>query len=524
MEKRKFSRRTFLKAVGTAALAGTVAGIPGISRAAAGAKKEVRIGYPWDLKTLDPAFTTLGGDNVVQANVFDALIGYKPGTTDFTPEAATEWEITPDNKSAIFKLRKGVKWHKGYGEMTAGDVKWHLDRIMDPKVASVYRGLFSVVNQVEAVDDYTVKINLHKPNMAFIYLMSSFRAGHIACRKAVEEMGDNYALNPIGSGPWIFDHWRARTEYVLTANKEYWGGAPHVDKITFLPIPEQVTMFSALKKGDIDMMFIDDVQFYLAAEKEPNLQVMRFPSLFMFHLTFNHSNPPVDNLKLRQAIAHAINKKQIIEHVYFNLVTPLKCLLADGYFGSTGEGVNQYDYDPKKARKLLEEAGFGGGLKLKAVFPTIQKAPDVYTVVQAQLGEIGINLELEQMEFGAWFQYVRSEKGGKEYHMSWNPIGPRPPDGDYPMTIFYHSSSFPPGINHCRYRGVDDMIEAERLERDPAKRKKIFADMMRKCADDVASIPLYSKDYMYAANKKIKGVNTGPGVGELELSLIELAD
>ena len=520
MAESKWTRRDFLKTTAAASAAGLAAGLPGLPTALAAGKKELRLGYPWNIKTLDPAFTTLGGDNAVQANVFDALIGYKPGTTDFVPEMATGWEIAPDNKSATFTIRKGMKWHKGYGEVTAADVKWHFDRILNPKTGSVYNGLFKVVKDIEILDDQTIRVNLAKPNMAFIYLFSSFRAGHIACRKAVEEMGDKYAINPVGSGPWIFDHWKARTEYVLKANQDYWGQKAQLEQVTFVPIPEQVTMFSALKKGDLDMIFIDDVQFYLSAQKEKDLKVMRFPSLFMFHLPFNHSMDPVSDVRVRRAIAHAIDRKQIIEHVYFNLVTPLKCLLADGYFGSTGEGVDQFDYDPKKSKSLLKEAGHGSGLKLKAVFPTIQKAPEVYTVVQAQLAEIGITLELEQLEFGAWFQYIRSEKGGKEYHMSWNPIGPRPPDGDYLMTITYHSASFPPGINHARYKGVDDLIEAERIEGDPAKRKEIFARMMRKCADDVVAIPLYSKDYMYAAHKDVVGVDTGPGVGELELSLI----
>jgi peptide/nickel transport system substrate-binding protein len=522
VKKKQFTRREFLQTTGTAALVGTMATIPGFSHAIGAERTEIRIGYPWDIKTLDPAFTTLGGDNVVQANVFDALIGYKPGTTDFIPEAATGWEIAPDSMSATFNLRKGIQWHKGYGEMSIEDVKWHFERILNPDVGSVYQGLFSSIKTLEIVDGNSLKVNLKKPNMAFIYLFSAFRAGHIACRKAVEEMGEEYALNPVGSGPWVFDHWKARTEYVLKANKNYWGGTPNIQTVTFLPIPEQITMYSALKKGDIDIMFVDDVQFYTSAQEETDLKVMRFPSLFMFHLPFNHSMAPVDDVKVRRAIAHAIDKKQIIEHVYMNLVTPLKCLLADGYFGSTGEGVEQHEYDPKKAKKLLNEAGYGNRLKLKAVFPTIQKAPDVYTVVQAQLAEIGIDLELEQMEFGSWFQYVRSEKGGREYHMSWNPIGPRPPDGDYPMTIFYHSDSFPPGINHARYSGVDQLIEAERVERDPQKRKKIFAEMMRKCAEDVVAIPLYSKDYMYASHPRVTGVDTGPGVGELELSLIKM--
>ncbi|MFH1881709.1 MAG: ABC transporter substrate-binding protein, partial [Planctomycetota bacterium] len=412
MKNRKMTRRKFLTYSGVTMLAGTAAvGMPGLlSTVGAAKKRELRIGYPWDLKTLDPAYTTLGGDNVVQANIFDALLGYKPGTTDLVPEAATKWEIAQDNQSATFQLRKGIKWHKGYGELKAGDVKYHVERILNPKTASVYKGLFSVIKGVEVIDDYSLNVVLHKPNASFIYLLSSFRAGHIGCPKAIEEMGEDYAFNPVGSGPWEFDHWRARTEYVLKANKAYWGGAPGLDKITFLPIPEQVTMFSALKKGDIDMMFIDDVQYYNSAQEIPNLKVMRFPSLFMFHLTFNMSIAPVDDVKVRQAIAYAINKKEIIEHVYMGLVTPLKCHLAGGYFGATGEGVNQYQYNPKKAKEMLKEAGYGN-MKLKAVFPTIQKAPDVYTVVQSQLAEVGIDLKLEQMEFGTWFQYVRSEKG-----------------------------------------------------------------------------------------------------------------
>ncbi len=524
MKDWRFTRRSFLKTAGAGALAGLAGGSfpPILKPSHAASKKELRIGYPWDLKNLDPAITTTGGDNAVQANIFDALIGYKVGTTDLTPEAATKWEISEDQQSATFHLRRGIKWHKGYGELKAADVKFHFERILDPQTASTYRGLLGIIKQVDVIDDYALKVVLTKPHLAFIYALSAFRAGHIGSSKAYKELGNDFALNPIGSGPYMFDYWKPRTEYALKANEEYWGGAPETKRIIFYPIPEQMTMFAALKRGDIDLMFIDDTQFFISAQKEPNLKVMRFPSLFMFHLTFNHILPPTNDLKVRQAIAYAINKKEIIEHVLFNLVTSLKCALADGYWGATGEGVNPYDYNPKKARELLKEAGHGGGLKIKAVIPTIQKSPEVYTVVQSNLKEVGIDLEIVTMEFTARTNYVRSEKGRKEFHMSWNPVGPRPPDGDYPMTIFYHSSSLPPGLNHTGYTGIDKYIDAERVEKDPGKRKRIFAEMMRKFADDCAAIPLYSKDYMYTMNKSVEGVNTGPGVGELDLPSIRL--
>jgi peptide/nickel transport system substrate-binding protein len=185
----------------------------------------VRIGS--DIGVLDPARIFGIENQTVAGHIYNGLVKYDQATNKIVPDLATEWNISKDGKTYTFKLHSGVKWHKGYGELTADDVKFSLERVLDPNTKSRYAGQLAGIAGVEAADKLTVKVKLDNPNAGLLNKLTAFNQGWIVSRKAVTEIGDKkYQMQPIGTGPFIFEKWTPGNQVVVVANKDYFGGAP----------------------------------------------------------------------------------------------------------------------------------------------------------------------------------------------------------------------------------------------------------------------------------------------------------
>ncbi len=233
-------------AAATVAPAATVAAVP-----TGGNRPSLRVRAAGDGTTLDPAFFSLFFDYQVVNNVYSALLRYKPGTAELMPDLATNWEVSPDGRTYTFRLRQGVRWHKGFGEFTSADVKYSIERIMDPATKSIWAARYSGVERVATPDPYTVTVSLKEPDAYFLSKVSTYREGFIVNQKAVAQFGQDYARNPIGTGPFVFNRWTPKTEIVLDPNDEYYGGAPKVGQVTFKVLPEPATAQAAFEKGGV---------------------------------------------------------------------------------------------------------------------------------------------------------------------------------------------------------------------------------------------------------------------------------
>jgi len=182
---------------------------------------------------MDPALITNSNDYTIAANIYSGLLKFNPKTLEPEPDLAKSWNISPDGLTYTFYLRDNVQWHKGYGRLTARDVKYSFDRIMDPKTKSRYRTDFQNVKDIEVVNDHTVKIHFKTPDMSFVRKVLCYRPGYIVNQKAIETLKENYKSGPIGTGPFIFDRWEPGSKTILVANKDYFLGPPKVKKQLF---------------------------------------------------------------------------------------------------------------------------------------------------------------------------------------------------------------------------------------------------------------------------------------------------
>lgn len=266
-----------------------------------------------NIRTLDASKVNQVNDHVVVDNIHSHLVRFKAGTATIEGDLATSWKISRDGKEYTFNLRKGVKWQKGFGEFTAKDVKYTIERAQDPKTKSPYSDDFSTVKKMEIVDDYTVRIILSEPSAPFLNVTLPYRAGWIVNQAAVEKFGSEYSLNPIGTGPFMFEKYVPGTEVVLAANKEYYEGAPKLDKIVFKPISEETAAEIALEKGDIDIMYFRSPEVYSRLQGNKSIVVEEKAGPGVYFLYFNIDRKPFNDVRVRRAIQYAINKDLIAD-------------------------------------------------------------------------------------------------------------------------------------------------------------------------------------------------------------------
>src|SRR5690554_296142 len=214
----------------------------------------IRIGA--DISILDPARIFQIENQSVAANVYNGLVKYDQATNEIVPDLAESWDISDDAKVYTFKLRKGVQWHKGHGAFTSDDVKFSYDRVLNPDTGSAHRGqVAGIIDSVETPDESTVRFVLSGTNAEFLHKVTAFNHGWIVSRKAVTEMGDKYNLNPIGTGPFVFEQWISGSEVRLSANPDYFEAAPKTAELLFRLIRDETAAAIALERKEIDIFF-----------------------------------------------------------------------------------------------------------------------------------------------------------------------------------------------------------------------------------------------------------------------------
>lgn len=321
-----------------------------------------------DVASLDPHFATTSAGFPVARDLFNGLVRFKLGdVTEFEPDLAKDWEVSDDGLVWTFYLRKGVKWHKGYGEFTAEDVKFSFDRVRDPEVGSPFGATYSNLKKVEVVNDYTVKFYLKKPDGFFLSKVATFQGGYIVPKSAVTELGEDFKINPIGTGPFVFKKYEPKDKIVLVRNENYFRGPPTLEKIIYHFMPDVSSAEAAMRAGEIDT-FGQGVQEQKFAERMRDqgfvVDTIGPPGTTVLH--FNMTREPLNKLKVRQAIAYAINRDDFVNYVGPAISKPLYSPIpASQYAGITD--VKKYKYNPEKAKELLAEAGYPEGFSFKNV-------------------------------------------------------------------------------------------------------------------------------------------------------------
>jgi peptide/nickel transport system substrate-binding protein len=454
---------------------------------------------------LDPRIGLDATSGRLQQLIFSSLL-HTDDQYQLQPDLAESWE-TPDPLTYIFHLRHDATFHDGKA-VTSKDVIYTFKSLSDGSIKSTKAGTYRVVQSIEAPDDYTVVFKLKEPFAPFLWNLTRGAIGIIP-----NGAGPNLAKNPIGSGPFKFVRYSQDSEVVIERNDSYFGPKARLKTITFKIIPEAIVRALELRKGTVDMatnnLTPDMVEVF---RNDSNLQVLSVTGSPYQYFAFNMQDPAFKDVRVRQAIAYAIDREKIIKYVLRD-----QAKLATGVLPPVNwafePNVKTYPYDPAKARQLLTEAGqpnFSFTFRCSTDDTTRMLA----AVIQQQLKEAGITMEIRSNEFATFFADVQAGNF-QAYSLRW--VGGSNNDPDI-FDLIFNSKRVPPnGSNRGRYFNpeIDRLIELGRRESDFDKRREAYHEIQRIVAEELPYISLWYWDNVAIFNKRIAGVKL-PADGDYE--------
>ena len=477
-----------------------------------------------DAGTLDPANQTSANSLEPAFHIYEGLTQNEPGTTNPVPALATSWETSDDKLEWTFNLREGVKFHDGT-DFNADAVVFNFERWWDTANQYnqgpdqfIYWGYMwqgfkgedtSVLQSIEKIDDFTVKLTLAQPNASLLntLTMENFR---FASPTAIEEQGDNYGTatgQAAGTGAFMLDEWVQEDHITLARNDDYWGDAPTLDKIIYRVIPDTSAAFLALQAGDIDGLSMwaspnpDDIE---AAKSDPNLQVLYNPGLNVGYLGLNHAKEWLQNLDVRTAISHAIDKQAIIDAIYPGDAVPASQFEPESLWGYNN-GITDRAYDPGLAEELLAKA-VADGVEIPdpAIFYVMPVSRAYYPdpaaigeLIQAQLAAVGINTEIQSPAWPSPYLDDLQTDGTKHdlFMLGW--VGDNG-DPDNFLCVFFCGAETT--FNNDGAGGgappdeeIATLLRAAVAETDFETRKAMYEEINQMIFDTVLSVPVVTR-------------------------------
>lgn len=492
--------------VARAALVAAAVGLSATGHAQKLADEQVvRFGIPFnDIGTLDPHQAAGINDTAIVQQVFEGLAAFPPGEQDggnLKPGLAEKWEASADQKTWTFFLRRGVQWHKGFGEFTAEDVKFSLDRVMNKETGSPFRKTLDNIERVEVAGPYKVVITLKRSDPAFVQLMAGYQAGYIVSKKALEKNPDAKS-NVVGTGPFYLSDYKPRQSVTLARHDAYWRGKPIVEKIVHQFMPEASTRELALRSGEVQAIGIQAKQDIVDRLRKGGFVTDLTAPANMFVVLLNTTKKPLDDVRVRRALAHATNRQDLIAFLGKDLARPEYSPLAQGYVGHTSD-VTKYPYDMAKAKKLLAEAGLPNGFSMTVNMSNSNIYLPPIQVLQEQWKKIGVNMEIKVVDHPTYHRLIREDANPIVLYGAFR----YPLTGQLYFDQFYNGASIigkPTAItNFAHYSGVDDLLAKASYNPDGAEQIKLWQQAQKKIAEDAVSIPLYTQYYAMARSKNL---------------------
>ena len=440
--------------------------------------------------------------------IYDALVR-KDDSFNLQPWLATSWE-RPDPLTWVFHIRGGVRFHDGK-PLTAGDVAWSIRSMSDGTLITAKGGAFAGVTGVEVRDATTLAVHTGKPDASLLFNLSDGLFGVVE-----QGAGRDEGLHPVGTGPFKFISQVQDKEVVVERNADYWAGVPTVPRVRFEVVPDNITTALEMKKGSGDAesnaITLDLVH---ALEGLPNLRVDTVPGSAAIYANFNVNDPALQDARVRQAIACAIDRPALIAALWRGRAIPSDTLLPPGHWARAADAdLPQYPHDVSRAVALLEAAGMKpdrNGVRLRF---TLKTSTDETTrllaqAMQQQMRAAGIELELRSAEFGTFYSDIT--KGAFQmYILRW--IGANE-DPDI-FRYAYATASFPPkGGNRGRYSNprVDALLQAANAETDQAVRRREYIEVQQILATDLPSIPLWYPNNEVVHSARLSNVRLDAG-------------
>lgn len=478
---------------------GTGAVVPAATSAAGTPKLggTLRVGTNQDQIGLDPQVSNATASSRIYENMYSTLVKFNEKLEISNDLAASYTVDTPTQYT--FKLQKGVKFHNGR-ELKAADVKYTIDRIRDAATASPRASQFAPVDSIETPDDYTVVFKLKSAYAPFLSILAGRDTGSIIAKEVVEANGGKLDKVDAGSGPFMLKEWVPNTRTVLVKNPDYYvKGQPYLDSVVYMPIPDDTARSTALRTGAVDMIEYAPPKDLTALKADPKIVITGDANNNVRFLAFNTKVKPFDNVKVRQAIAWAVDRGPVVDAAVNGAGTPLT---AGPFLPSFWAGLQQpiYKQDLAKAKQLLTEAGYPTGFtaKLKNT-PTYSFLGNAGIVVQEQLKAVGINFEIVSEE---WSVFLKDYLG-KDFEAA---VSGYSAFSD-PHSVFDGTYVTGRQNNFMSYSNpaFDDLVAKGAATADQAERAKIYQQAQTILANDAPMVFLYAANEYEAMQSYVKG-------------------
>ncbi len=471
---------------------------------AAQADESIIIAMQLEPPHLDPTSAAAQAiDSVVYTNIFEGLTRFM-GDGSVVPGLAKSWEISEDGLTYTFTLQDGVTFHDGT-TMDAEDVKFSLDRARGEESTNAQKALYAAIDSVEVVDPLTVKLTLSEPNGNMLFNLAWGDAVIVA-----PESIETIKTNPVGTGPYEFSNWVQGDKIELTRNPDYWGAEPQIDNATFKFISDPTAAFAAMMAEDVDVFSgfpaPENVPQFAA---DPRFQVLIGSTEGETILSTNNKQPPFDNVKVREALAHAIDRQAIIDGAMFGYGTPIGTHFAPhnpAYVDLTAQSA----FDPEKAKALLAEAGYPDGFTTTLHLPPPSYARRGGEIIAAQLAAVGIRAEITNVEWAQWLETVFRGK-------------------NFGLTIVSHTEPMDIGIYarpdyYFQYDNpaFQELMTTLNATTDPDKRTELLGQAQKIIADDYVNGYLFQLAAITIAKAGINGLWANAPVAANDLTGITL--
>lgn len=476
------------------------------------------VGYEADATSLDAAQPTDINTMQVLTQMYDTLVQW--GTDkNLQPGLATDWKTSSDGLTYTFNLRSGVKFANG-DPLTADDVAFTFDRMLDQNSPGYQYGpfpfgafFFGAIKQSKAVSPTQVELSLSSPDAGFLASLTVITAG-IVDKKAALAAGKDFANTGMGSGPFMLDKWTRGQQLVLKVNPNYWGPKPKLSSITWLPIVQPNQRSVELKSGDINLA-LNPTPATLADLKSQGFTVNMAAGPHIWWVGVNISKPPFNKVGVRQAMNYAIDRNAIVKGILYDTGVAANQPLAPGQVGFNAN-VDNYDYNPTKAKQLLAAAGYPNGFTTTMLVPTsgsgMQEPQAMGTAIQGYLKAIGITVNIQEIEWGTFLNKIGqgAQKANMDmWELSWMDSAVDPWLVLNPLLV---KGSWPPGYNTGFYENpeVDRLLTEGLAEQDPQKRDQLYQQAEALINKDAAWIFVDHAKEVVVTDKSVQNFALNP--------------
>lgn len=454
--------------------------------------------------TSSPSFSVL-------EHIYETLFFMNP-EGELEPMLAESIEAV-DDTTYLVQLKEGISFTDGT-PFNAEAVKANIDWVLDPDNGAPFAFLLAVGGEpaeVEVVDEYTVQISTAIP---FAPLPAHLSHGAMAMiSPAALEQGDEFlASNAIGTGPYVLAAWDRAERVVLERNPDYWGDAPAIETVVFAVIPEAGARIIEVEAGTVDVAVRVPPADIPRLEANPDVTIEITPGLRTIYIFFNVTEPPFDDVRVRQAVNYAVDKDAIAASLFDGAALVSQAPFAPNIFGYSPQ--EPYTRDVDRARELLAEAGVEEGTTLVLYHPTERYPQDalVSDAVRSQLAEVGLNVELRTLEWTQYVPHVRREAPDNDIQFAMLGWGTPTMDADYALFALFHSSEHPPGFNGAFYANpeVDALLDEARSTLDVEARAAAYDEAISIIWEDAPWLFLYSEVQVTAIRNNVSGFIVHP--------------